>query len=492
MSTSLLTEMQPLSPLENLPLQDGTLEVSLIIPAKNSTHTLETTVIEAHRFLSERFPESFEIILVPNPAPHNPDDHSTSIAYALEKRFSSVRVFPHTTPPGKGAAIRKGFSHSRGKWIFFTDADLPYELDFFDRALGLLKKGFDLVNGNRRLPSSHFYIPVKLLRLAYGRHKLGLAFNRLVRWIFPIYTTDTQAGIKGLSRRLALDAFSRQICPGFLFDLEIFLTAQGLNYGQAELPVTLHLNSEKSTVRIIRECVLVANWLTRIKAMQLKQRYGSHGKRNQKILSRYQNTPSMTRFFLWARWLLTPYHQMASHLPAEGRILDLGCGHGLFSLAVATRSPLRQVTGVDHDANRVKLASEAARGIPNLNLESGSLIELGNHTQPYSGIALIDVMHYFEPTQQESILKQVSHLLTQGGTLLVREVDPHGGLISSWNRFYEKIATGVGFTQADKKGLHFRSREEWEKTLQSVGFKVTSERCSSPLFADILYICERN
>ena len=154
---------------------------------------------------------------------------------------------------------------SRGaKWIFLTDADLPYDLTFFDEAAIKLREGFDLVTGNRRLPSSHFCLPVNLLPLVYQRHRLGLAFNRLVRLLFPITTTDTQAGIKALSRRLAVKTFERQSCPGFLYDLEIFLTAHGQGYRQTHIPVTLYLNSEKSTVRILRECVLVANWLTRI------------------------------------------------------------------------------------------------------------------------------------------------------------------------------------------------------------------------------------
>jgi hypothetical protein len=103
---------------------------------------------------------------------------------------------------------------------------------------------------------------------------LGLAYNRLVRWLLPIHTTDTQAGIKAFSRRLATQAFQRQSCPGFLFDLEIFLTAMGMGLKQTDLPVTLFLNSEKSTVRILKECVLVANWLTRITWKFLQKGYG--------------------------------------------------------------------------------------------------------------------------------------------------------------------------------------------------------------------------
>jgi dolichyl-phosphate beta-glucosyltransferase len=187
---------------------------------------------------------------------------------------------PHLDLPGKGAALRTGLKEARGRWIFFTDADLPYDLEFFTRASMKLTSGFGLVTGNRRMPMSYFDVPVELLPLAYKRHRLGLAFNRLARLFFPITTTDTQAGIKAMSRELARDAFSTLECPGFFFDLELFLVAHARNYPQAELPVTLYLNSEKSTVRVLREGLLAAFWLTRI-----AQKYwrGDYGRRTMHI-----------------------------------------------------------------------------------------------------------------------------------------------------------------------------------------------------------------
>jgi hypothetical protein len=71
-----------------------------------------------------------------------------------------------------------------------------------------------------------------------------------------------------MSRVRAREAFSRLECPGFFFDIEIFLTAAASGRRQIELPVTLFLNTEKSTVRIFREGILAAYWLTRITLRQ--------------------------------------------------------------------------------------------------------------------------------------------------------------------------------------------------------------------------------
>src|SRR5205823_4376538 len=150
-------------------------------------------------------------------------------------------------------------------------------LDFFDRAVEKLRQGYALVTGNRRRDDSQFDVPVSLLPLAYGRHRLGLAFNRVVRGLLPIETRDTQAGIKAMSRELARLAFRRMECPGFFFDVEIFLAARANGLRQVELPVTLYLNSEKSTVRVLRESLLAAYWLIRLSWRQWRGEYRAGG-----------------------------------------------------------------------------------------------------------------------------------------------------------------------------------------------------------------------
>ena len=253
--------------------QAADLKVSLLIPARNSGHALEATAVEAHRYLSQHFGSSFEIILIPNSHTGQSADSSLAVAQTLAARFSQIQICTHLGPVGKGAALRSGFLMSRGEIIFFTDADLPYELRFFEEAAELLGAGYDFVTGNRRLSSSHFNIPVKLLPLAYGRHRMGLAFNAAVRLLIPLKTSDTQAGIKALSRRFACEAFQHLSCPGFFFDLELFLVQQAGGYRHRELPVTLFLNSEKSTVKIFRDLFLAGYWLTRITVRNLLGKY---------------------------------------------------------------------------------------------------------------------------------------------------------------------------------------------------------------------------
>jgi len=375
-------------------------------------------------------------------------------------------------------------------------------LGFFDDALSNLERGFDLVTANRRLPDSRFDIPTSLLSLAYGRHRLGLLFNRFVRLLFPVGTTDTQAGIKAMSRRLAETAFAKMRCPGFFFDLEIFRACRGRGWAQTEVPITLRLNTEKSTVRVLRESVLALYWLGRVWFGYIGGHYGK-ARREPAVLGWYRKLAPGTRLFLTLRWWLTPYREMAEHIPRKGVIYDLGCGHGLFSLELARRSPERRVVGLDHDDSRIAIAQNAARRalgrgsgafMTNVSFEKGDLSRVPEMAPEFGrpdAISMIDVLHYFDFAAQQSCLRRAGELLARGGLLVFREVDPEGGWISRWNRCYEKLATSVGFTRSKETNLYFRTRDEWLDALAEAGFRATAQRCSSPLFADVLYVAEK-
>lgn len=214
------------------------------------------------------------------------------------------------------------------------------------------------------------------------------------------------------------------------------------------------------------------------------------------LASRYNAIPGTslgTKVFLQLRWLLTPYGRMAAYVPKVGKVLDVGCGHGLLAMEMALTAPERHVLATDHDVQRIALARQAGAGIGNLQFEvsSGSPVTTGS----FDAILMIDFLHYFSPGAQDDMIAQAFANLSPGGWLLVREVNQQGGLISKLNQLYEKMATMTGFTQSNtiqaKENLSFKSQSGWQAKFAEHGFKVRSEPCSSPIFADILYICEK-
>lgn len=214
------------------------------------------------------------------------------------------------------------------------------------------------------------------------------------------------------------------------------------------------------------------------------------------IASLFAEAPLPTRCFIWLRWSLTPYRQIASLLPGRGRVLDLGSGHGLLSLALSMNPDRREIIGIDHDPKRVRLAEGAAARLESVSKPRFEVGDLEKGLARFasgslSGIAMIDILHYFAPDGQAALLHEAARVLELGGILAVREVDSEGGVAAVWNRFYENVATRLRFTRSARRQLKFRSADAWEKMLESAGFTVGSETCGPPIFSDVLFIARR-
>jgi 2-polyprenyl-3-methyl-5-hydroxy-6-metoxy-1,4-benzoquinol methylase len=199
-----------------------------------------------------------------------------------------------------------------------------------------------------------------------------------------------------------------------------------------------------------------------------------------------------TRQYLKLRWSRTPYKEMSAILPKSGKILDLGCGHGLLSLALVRESPERQVFAVDHDAVRIELAKNAAPFAEKIQWIHGGFEFLEQSQEQWQAIAMIDVLHYFGPEDQMRWLRAAFQKLdSKTGVLIFREIDPKSRSIWSWiNRVYEKISTFVGLTRATTK--HFiRTPESWETLARQVGFTVESQPMTRIPFSDRIFVCRR-
>ncbi|MEK6705720.1 MAG: ChbG/HpnK family deacetylase [Bdellovibrionota bacterium] len=219
-----------LGPWHIMPARKAELAASVIItfPAdKAASQVILSFTEEAKAALKKLFGESYEIITAPS------------------------------TNKGRATALREAFLISRGEKIFVCDAANPINPIFFSQATDLLNKDYDFIRGNRRLPDTKFKIPVRLLPLAYSRHRLGLFFNKLVRFTLPITTTDTHSGTFGCKRQLALEIFSLQTSPDFLFDLELCIVAATYGARETELPLNLLLAAEKSVRRMAAETLSI-------------------------------------------------------------------------------------------------------------------------------------------------------------------------------------------------------------------------------------------
>src|SRR5260370_41847109 len=80
----------------------------------------------------------------------------------------------------------------------------------------------------------------------------------------------------------------------------------------------------------------------------------------------------IVRGYCWGRfWILRQrfLDEIGQYLPERGRVLDLGCGFGLFSLYYASIHPGLPVEGLDRNPRRT---ASAPAPPPELGLENGA------------------------------------------------------------------------------------------------------------------------
>jgi 2-polyprenyl-3-methyl-5-hydroxy-6-metoxy-1,4-benzoquinol methylase len=155
-------------------------------------------------------------------------------------------------------------------------------------------------------------------------------------------------------------------------------------------------------------------------------------------------------------------------LPREGRILDVGCGHGLVSNEAALLSPRVQVLGVD--LSETKIASAQASIGPRSNVEFrvqalGDIEESG-----FDAVALIDVLYLVPEASWRLFLETCFHKLKPGGVFVFKEI----GTAPRWKferlKLQEFMSTRVlRITRGET--MHFESGEALRQRLVSIGFE---------------------
>ena len=169
-----------------------------------------------------------------------------------------------------------------------------------------------------------------------------------------------------------------------------------------------------------------------------------------RVLSLYRGAPAMVRAHVAVRWATCPFPAVAAQLPAAGRILDVGCGHGLLSLFLALSSSDRSITGIDVDEAKLGAARAAAtRGGLDVSFEAvaGRALPEG----PWAGIAIVDVLYLLSAADQRALLRSCADGLAPGGVLVVKEMALVPRWKARWNSLQETAAVKIlGITEGDE------------------------------------------
>lgn len=231
-------------------LADGGL--SFVIPAFNEAAGIEDTcraVVRAGRDLvTAGAVAEWELVVV--------DDASTDATGEICDRLASEqsRLVSVRRPVNGslGAAVRSGLERARGRLVFYTDADQPFDLDATGTALGLMRsEGADIVSAYRRSRGGE----------GPRRWMYSYAYNALVRAVFDVRVKDVNFAAKLLDRRV-IDALELTSQSSFI-DAEILVRADRLGFRVAQFATDYRprsrgvstLSSPRVVATMIREMV---------------------------------------------------------------------------------------------------------------------------------------------------------------------------------------------------------------------------------------------
>ncbi len=229
------------------------MELTIVMPCLNEAETVATCVHKAVGFLAESGIDG-EVVVA--------DNGSTDGSQRLATD-AGARVVP-IAEKGYGNALMGGIAAARGTYVIMGDADDSYDFTSLMPFVTELRKGKDLVMGNRfkggidpgAMPKLHKYLGNPVLSF-------------IGRLFFPSAIGDFHCGLRGFSRESALRLNLQATGMEFASEMVVKATLWGQDI--SEVPTTLkkdgrsrppHLRSWRDGWRHLRFLLLFSpRWL---------------------------------------------------------------------------------------------------------------------------------------------------------------------------------------------------------------------------------------
>lgn len=193
--------------------------LSLVFPVFDEEENLGPLLDGVLR-LAPQLASSFEIILVDDGS----RDGSFQLIESRRREHSSLRLVQHPANRGYGAALRSGLKAARGELVFFSDADLQFDLGELATLLERVER-VDIVAGYRA-PR----------RDPWRRRAIARLWGLLIRALFGLHVRDIDCAFK-IFRRVVIDTLPIASIGAFV-NTEILVRAQQAGFRIQEVPVS--------------------------------------------------------------------------------------------------------------------------------------------------------------------------------------------------------------------------------------------------------------
>jgi SAM-dependent methyltransferase len=188
-------------------------------------------------------------------------------------------------------------------------------------------------------------------------------------------------------------------------------------------------------------------------------------------------------------------------IPAQSRILDLGCGQGLLAAWLRAAHTSYQTGNWPQDWPSAA-AFSAYRGIELMpkDVQRAAVIQDGNtvieqgdiRTANFSKadvVVILDVLHYMNLPAQNDVLRRVRAALGDGGRFIMRVGDAAAGVPFGFSYYIDIVVAAARGRKLER--LHCRTLKQWTTALMDLGFTLETVPMSQGTpFANVLLVAQ--
>ena len=138
----------------------------------------------------------------------------------------------------------------------------------------------------------------------------------------------------------------------------------------------------------------------------------------------YVEGPLVDRAMQHYRPYISPFELLIKAVPPGSRVLDIGCGGGLFLGLLSKTGRIRSGLGIDTSKQAIAVAVQMTARLQGAH---GVRFEERSASTPlpaelFDVVSLLDVMHHIPPAHQRLVLEQAIERVAPGGRFIYKDM----------------------------------------------------------------------